>query len=143
MKFTRRDKEILRNKGIQWKEGPWTEDEVEILDDNIKNYCLSRGHEDPSKVIFSLSKEDRKDFYPIIARGIRRPVFAVYRRVQRDYDPNNHKGVYSATELAQLNQVSSTIRRMIDGSNNVCNGCLQIGWGGAIRIKRGYSDQTL
>ena len=59
----------------------------------------------PATVIFSMSKDDRKNFYPLIARGIQRPVFAVYRRVQRDYDPNNHKGVYSTEELAQLHEL--------------------------------------
>ena len=63
-------------------------------------------------VIFSMSKEDRKDFYPIISRGLRRPVFAVYRRVQRDYDPNNHKGVYSPAELAKLHELLQ-VRRVL------------------------------
>ena len=47
--LTPRDKEILRKKGIKWQEGPWRQNEVEILDENIKNYCLERGYEDPSK----------------------------------------------------------------------------------------------
>ena len=59
-----------------------------------------------------MSKEDRKDFYPIISRGLRRPVFAVYRRVQRDYDPNNHKGVYSPAELAKLHELLQ-VRRVL------------------------------
>ena len=47
--LTPRDKKILHKKGIKWKEGPWGHDEAEVLDENIKNYCLERGYEDPSK----------------------------------------------------------------------------------------------
>jgi len=129
--LTPRDKKILHKKGIKWKEGPWGHDEAEVLDENIKNYCLERGYEDPSKVIFSMSKDDRKNFYPLIARGIQRPVFAVYRRVQRDYDPNNHKGVYSKAELAQLSAllqeygndyklIAETLGRSIESVRDRC-----------------------
>lgn len=62
-----------------------------ILNDNIKEYCSVRGIEDPAHVIFNMSKEERSDFYPTIAKGLQRPLFAVYRRVKRDYDVNNHK----------------------------------------------------
>lgn len=143
-----RDKQILRKKGIKWREGPWGEDEVEILDENIKNYCLDRGYEDPSKVIFSMSKEDRKDFYPIISRGICRPVFAVYRRVLRDYDPNNHKGVYSQAELDMLNRllqehgtdyklIAETLGRSIESVRDRCRHLSD----GRIRIGKSPSGQ--
>ena len=65
--------------------------EVAILNENIKDYCSSRGIDDPAHVIFNMSKEERSDFYPTIAKGLQRPLFAVYRRVKRDYDVNNHK----------------------------------------------------
>lgn len=100
-----KDKVLLKKKGISWREGPWCDDEVEILDENIKNYCLEKGYQDPSKVIFSMTAKERKNFYPQITRGLHRPVFSVYRRVQRDYDPNNHKGVYSVAELEKLNDL--------------------------------------
>ena len=62
-----------------------------ILNENIKEYCASRGIDDPAHVIFNMSKEERSDFYPTIAKGLQRPLFAVYRRVKRDYDVTNHK----------------------------------------------------
>jgi hypothetical protein len=49
-----------------------------------------------------MSKEERSDFYPTISKGLQRPLFAVYRRVKRDYDVNNHKGVYTQAEVNTL-----------------------------------------
>ena len=47
---------------------------------------------DAVSVIFQMSKEERKDFYRFIAKGLQRPLFAVYRRVIRMYDSKNHVG---------------------------------------------------
>ena len=66
---------------------------MSILNENIKEYCSARGIDDPARVIFEMSKEERSDFYPTIAKGLQRPLFAVYRRVKRDYGVNNHKVV--------------------------------------------------
>lgn len=99
---TAKDKEALIDKGINWKQGAWSQEEVSILNDNIKEYCSARGIDDPARVIFEMSKEERSDFYPTIAKGLQRPLFAVYRRVKRDYDVNNHKGVYTQAEVEKL-----------------------------------------
>ena len=56
-------------------------------------YCVQgRGIQDPTEVIFEMSKEERKDFYRSVALGLNRPLFAVYRRVLRMYDNRNHVG---------------------------------------------------
>ncbi|XP_020606788.1 cyclin-D-binding Myb-like transcription factor 1 [Orbicella faveolata] len=57
---------------------------------------------DPNIIIFEMTKDDRKDFYRTIAKGIRRPLFAIYRRVLRMYDRRNYVGKYSAEEVEQL-----------------------------------------
>ena len=51
-----------------------------------------RGIQDPTEIIFEMSKDERKDFYRSIAWGLNRPLFAVYRRVLRMYDNRNHVG---------------------------------------------------
>ena len=38
----------------------------------------------------------------ILAKGIRRPLFAIYRRVLRMYDRRNYIGKYSSEEVEQL-----------------------------------------
>lgn len=47
----------------------------------------------------------RKDFYRVIARGLDRPLFSVYRRVIRMYDSKNHIGKYSADEIRKLREL--------------------------------------
>lgn len=49
-----------------------------------------------------MSKDERKDFYRTIAKGLNRPLFSVYRRVIRMYDNKNHVGKYSSDELDKL-----------------------------------------
>lgn len=51
-----------------------------------------------------MTKDMRKDFYRVIARGLDRPLFSVYRRVIRMYDQKNHIGKYTADEIAKLRE---------------------------------------
>lgn len=99
---TRDDKNALHNEGLKWKQGQWTKEEVEILEDNINNYCKEHNIKDPAEVIFERSKEERKDFYRTVALGIQRPLFSVYRRVTRMYDRKNHRGKYTTNEMRNL-----------------------------------------
>lgn len=57
---------------------------------------------DPAEVIFYMTKEERKDFYRTVAKGLQRPLFSVYRRVIRMYDNKNHMGKYKPEELKKL-----------------------------------------
>lgn len=59
---------------------------------------------DPKEIIFEMSKDERKDFYRTIARGLSRPLFSVYRRVTRMYDQKNHMGKYSPEEINTLRE---------------------------------------
>lgn len=49
-----------------------------------------------------MAKDERKDFYRTIAKGLNRPLFSVYRRVIRMYDNKNHVGKYTTEELEKL-----------------------------------------
>ncbi|XP_078484904.1 uncharacterized protein LOC100184910 isoform X2 [Ciona intestinalis] len=98
-------KEQLKDSGHTWTTGMWSKAEVQVLEQNIERYCQERRIKNPEEIIFESSKDDRKDFYPYIAAGLNRPLFAVYRRVKRMYDKKNHKGKYSSEELATLREL--------------------------------------
>lgn len=51
-----------------------------------------------------MTKDRRKDFYRVIARGLDRPLFSVYRRVLRMYDQKNHIGKYTPDEITKLRE---------------------------------------
>lgn len=59
---------------------------------------------DPREIIFEMTKDERKDFYRTIARGLQRPLFSVYRRVTRMYDQKNHMGKYTQDEIKKLRE---------------------------------------
>lgn len=99
---SKEDKSSLQSKGHSWKQGMFSKEETEILEENIQKYCEERNISSPATVIFSMTKEERKDFYRTIAKGLNRPLFSVYRRVIRMYDNKNHIGKYSLEELDQL-----------------------------------------
>ncbi|KAM7309215.1 cyclin-D-binding Myb-like transcription factor 1 isoform X1 [Ixodes scapularis] len=99
---SKEDKSSLQSKGHSWKQGMFSKEETEILEENIQKYCEARNISSPATVIFSMTKEERKDFYRTIAKGLNRPLFSVYRRVIRMYDNKNHIGKYSSEELDQL-----------------------------------------
>jgi len=63
-----------------------------------------RGIDNPSEVIFQMSKDERKDFYRTVAKGLQRPLFSVYRRVIRMYDERNYVGKYRPDELKRLRE---------------------------------------
>ncbi|XP_071439406.1 cyclin-D-binding Myb-like transcription factor 1 [Hetaerina americana] len=104
--FTRReDKCSFQSMGHSWKQGMWSADEIEMLQNNIAHYCEEHGFMDPNEIIFDMSKDQRKDFYRVVANGINRPLFSVYRRVIRMYDNKNHVGKYNTTELQRLREL--------------------------------------
>lgn len=104
--FTTRDeKDALHSKGATWKQGQWTKEEVDVLQENINRYCAERNIMDPTTIIFEMSKDERKDFYRCIARGLQRPLFSVYRRVTRMYDQKNHIGKYTPDEINKLKEL--------------------------------------
>jgi len=99
---TKEDKSALSEKGLNWKQGTWSSEEVALLNSNIFDYCYRRGIEDPVEIIFDMSKDERKDFYRCVSRGLQRPLFSVYRRVIRMYDAKNHIGKYTDEEVDKL-----------------------------------------
>ncbi|MBN3291046.1 DMTF1 factor, partial [Polypterus senegalus] len=102
---TKEDKDTLASKGHKWKQGMWSKEEIDILMSNIDRYLKKRGIQDPTEIIFEMSKDERKDFYRSIAWGLNRPLFAVYRRVLRMYDNRNHVGKYTPEEIDKLKEL--------------------------------------
>ncbi|XP_057374404.1 cyclin-D-binding Myb-like transcription factor 1 isoform X1 [Daphnia carinata] len=102
---TSQEKGHLKNQGQAWKQGVWNKEETQQLKQNILDYCDTYSIKDPCEIIFESGKEKRKNFYKTIAKGINRPLFAVYRRVVRMYDSKNHIGKYSTEELKKLQEL--------------------------------------
>lgn len=98
----RSDKQELKEKGIEWKNGLWSTEEEEILRANIDDYCEKNSIVDPTLMIFSTSKDVRKQFYRKISKGLNRTLFAVYRKVTRMYDTRNYVGKYTKEEEFRL-----------------------------------------
>ena len=67
-------------------------------------FLQANGINDPTEIIFEMSKDERKDFYRTVAKGLQRPLFSVYRRVIRMYDQKNHVGKYTREELNKLKE---------------------------------------
>ncbi|XP_037092201.1 cyclin-D-binding Myb-like transcription factor 1 isoform X2 [Pollicipes pollicipes] len=88
--------------GRQMKTGMWSREEVDTLSANMEQFCRDRGINNPEDIIFRCSKDERKNFYRTVARGINRPLFSIYRRILRMYDHKNHVGRYTDDEVEQL-----------------------------------------
>ncbi|XP_025107813.1 cyclin-D-binding Myb-like transcription factor 1 isoform X2 [Pomacea canaliculata] len=102
---TRDDKHAYQKGGHRWKQGQWTQEEIDLLQNNITQYCKDENISDPREIIFEMTKDERKDFYRTIARGLQRPLFSVYRRVTRMYDQKNHMGKYTQDEIKKLREL--------------------------------------
>ncbi|GFT52462.1 cyclin-D-binding Myb-like transcription factor 1 [Nephila pilipes] len=106
--FTSKEEKVtLHNKGHMWKTGMWSKEEVELLENNIQLYCKDHDISNPATIVFEMAKDERKDFYRTIAKGLNRPLFSVYRRVIRMYDNKNHVGKYTTEELEKLKKLRS------------------------------------
>eukprot|EP00794_Sanderia_malayensis_P006061 gene6061-6763_t len=104
--FTEKDeKSSMHMKGIKWKQGMWSKEEVALLKENIDRYCKVNNIDDPSKLIFCTPKDERKHFYRSIAKGICRPLFAIYRKTLRLYDQKNYIGKYTDEEVVKLEEL--------------------------------------
>ncbi|KAL5015330.1 hypothetical protein ScPMuIL_009600 [Solemya velum] len=53
---TRDDKVMLQSKGASWKQGQWTKDEVEVLQNNIQNYCKVLQNSNRAQMLISQSQ---------------------------------------------------------------------------------------
>jgi len=96
------DKNSFQDKGVKWRMGMWSKDEVKLLKENIDKYCKMQNIENPCQLIFGTPKDERKQFYKSIAKGISRPLFAIYRKTLRLYDRKNYIGKYSEEEVEKL-----------------------------------------
>ncbi|XP_041459384.1 cyclin-D-binding Myb-like transcription factor 1 isoform X2 [Lytechinus variegatus] len=102
---TKYSKDSLSERGHKWKQGMWSNDEIELLERNIEEYVRDHNLKDATEVIFNNSKDNRKNFYRSIAQGLQRPLFAVYRRVIRMYDQKNHVGRYTPEDIVKLKEL--------------------------------------
>ncbi|XP_071960347.1 cyclin-D-binding Myb-like transcription factor 1 [Antedon mediterranea] len=99
---SKQSKDNLTEQGHNWKQGVWSKDEIDILKKNIAEYIQIENLTNPQEVIFCMKKDERKGFYRFIAKGLNRPLFAVYRKIIRMYDTKNHMGKYSVEDIERL-----------------------------------------
>jgi len=105
------DKQALKEQGHSWRTGLWSNEEENLLKENIEQYCIKNNITDIKATIFSSPKDERRKFYRTIARRLNRPLFAVYRKVLRMYDKSNYIGKYSDHETSKLEKYCKTYNK--------------------------------
>eukprot|EP00112_Aurelia_sp_Birch-Aquarium-sp1_P026100 Seg904.3 transcript_id=Seg904.3/GoldUCD/mRNA.D3Y31 product="Cyclin-D-binding Myb-like transcription factor 1" protein_id=Seg904.3/GoldUCD/D3Y31 len=95
----------LKNEGIQFETGVWTNNEVEILEGNMKDACksLKMSIADMKKLLADRSMDARQrrtelGVYPILARGLNRTMRSVFERLKTSINPDNYKGEWTFQE---------------------------------------------
>ena len=95
----------LKNEGIQFETGVWMKNEVEILEENIKEAgkSLKMPVAEVKKLLVDRGSEAIKrraelGVYPILARGLNRPMRSVFEKVRTSINPDNYKGGWTFQE---------------------------------------------
>eukprot|EP00112_Aurelia_sp_Birch-Aquarium-sp1_P026099 Seg904.2 transcript_id=Seg904.2/GoldUCD/mRNA.D3Y31 product="Nuclear nucleic acid-binding protein C1D" protein_id=Seg904.2/GoldUCD/D3Y31 len=103
------DIEQLSRQGIQFEEGIWTKDEIEILESNMTEFCDTAGMslQDLKDLLLDKSSTVRKikkelGVYTILTVGLNRNIFSVYKKIVKYMDPCGHKGKWSVEEESNL-----------------------------------------
>ncbi|XP_030851185.1 transcription termination factor 1 [Strongylocentrotus purpuratus] len=110
------ERQELRDRGIVVREGAWTGLEDERLKKNMRHICKKYGIDDPRKLIFAddypdEAKEIRKLFdeeliHMKLRKGIQRPVYNVYIRARKIFDPQNYLGRFSNEEVHRMKNLA-------------------------------------
>ena len=110
-KFTKKQLDELKSKGVKVKMGNWSKQEIDTLEKNMQEYLKVNNIADPAPLILAENGKRGKnvkshsietDFYRLLGKGIHRPLFNVYRRVLRMYNPENHLGRWSENDEQEL-----------------------------------------
>ncbi|XP_028407706.1 cyclin-D-binding Myb-like transcription factor 1 [Dendronephthya gigantea] len=110
-KFTKAELQNLKKNGVKVKVGNWSKKEITTLENNMKEYLEANNLTDPMPLILGENgkrardmkmKTVSTDFYRSLGKGINRPLFHVYRRVLRVYDPGNYVGRWSESDSSAL-----------------------------------------
>ena len=110
-KFTRKELDELKSKGVKIRMGNWSKREIDTLEKNMKEYLKVNNITDPAPLILAESGKRGKgvkshsietDFYRFLGKGIHRPLFNIYRRVLRMYNPENNLGRWSENDEQEL-----------------------------------------
>ena len=105
--ITESEKKKFEERGIKLEKGKWKQKEVNTLERNLLAFFKRHKIVDTSGFLFS-NKEDVKNarkewnLYVEAASGINRSLSQVYRKIERMYNPLNHKGTYSKKEKEEL-----------------------------------------
>eukprot|EP00112_Aurelia_sp_Birch-Aquarium-sp1_P009081 Seg202.4 transcript_id=Seg202.4/GoldUCD/mRNA.D3Y31 product="Cyclin-D-binding Myb-like transcription factor 1" protein_id=Seg202.4/GoldUCD/D3Y31 len=103
------DIEQLSRQGIQFEEGIWTKEEIEILESNMTEFCDTAGMslQDLKNLLLDKSATGRKikkelGIYTFLTVGLNRNIFNVYDKIVKSIDPCSHKGKWSNEEENNL-----------------------------------------
>lgn len=92
----------LKEQYGEWKKGRWTKAEIDMLLSNITKYCEQHGIKNVKEFLVNEDKKEKSDFYTIVAWGIKRPLFLVYRQIWRIFHPASNVGRYSTDETDEV-----------------------------------------
>ena len=99
---TKKSKDDFEVAGVPQRTGPWSVEEIHILDSNVNAYMERNRDANLTDLIFSFEKRERKGFYVEMAQGIRRPLNSIYTFMKRHNVPALKTGRYSTAEEQQL-----------------------------------------
>ncbi|XP_041462686.1 cyclin-D-binding Myb-like transcription factor 1 isoform X2 [Lytechinus variegatus] len=109
------ERQELRDRGMVVREGAWTGLEDEQLKKNMTLICKKYGIDEPRKLIYPDQYPDVKEtrklvdeemIYMKLRKGIQRPVYNVYIRARKIFDPQNYLGRFSDDEVKMMKELA-------------------------------------
>lgn len=91
-------RELMESAGLEWKKGRWSVQETRLLKRNVKAFMKENGMVDIASFILDSgrNRNKRRKFYQYIGKGIRRPLFSIYRKVIKVFNVLNYVGRWTA-----------------------------------------------
>lgn len=91
-------RELMESAGLEWKKGRWSVQEIRLLKRNVKAFMKENGMVDIASFILDSgrNRNRRRKFYQYIGKGIRRPLFSIYRKVIKVFNVQNYVGRWTA-----------------------------------------------
>nr|XP_054752674.1 transcription termination factor 1-like [Lytechinus pictus] len=109
------ERQELRDRGMVVREGAWSGLEDEQLKKNMTLICKKYGIDEPRKLIYPDQYPDAKEtrnlvdeemIYMKLRKGIQRPVYNVYIRARKIFDPQNYLGRFSDDEVKMMKELA-------------------------------------
>ena len=107
---SKEDRELMKSSGLVWKTGRWSVREIKVLKRNVKAFMKEHGIKDIATFVLNTGRSRIKgrQFYTFIGKGIRRPLFSIYRKVIVVFNVQNYVGKWTPEmdeELRKLHKI--------------------------------------